>query len=182
MDHRLPWLLGIICMMIFFFHLGRAAFFEPDEGRNAERAREILVLDNWVTPHENFLPALDKPIAFYWLIAFSYKLFGISEWSARLPSALAAAGCLVLVYGFVRNRWTPWESLGSVLILATSVEFFLYARIVIFDMTLTFLTTLTLLEFTGPQTRRTKKRGAGTARSCTPRWASPPWSKVRSAS
>jgi len=146
-DHRLPWLLGIICMMIFFFHLGRAALFEPDEGRNAERAREILVLDNWVIPHENFLPALDKPIAFYWLIAFSYKLFGISEWSARLPSALAAAGCLVLVYGFVRNRWNPWESLGSVLVLATSVEFFLYARIVIFDMMLTFLTTLTLLEF-----------------------------------
>ena len=146
-DHRLPCLVGTICMMMFFFHLGRAAFFEPDEGRNAERAREILVLDNWVIPHENFLPALDKPIAFYWLIAFSYKLFGISEWSARLPSALAAAGCLILVYGFVRNRSNPWESLGSVLVLATSVEFFLYARIVIFDMMLTFLTTLTLLEF-----------------------------------
>jgi 4-amino-4-deoxy-L-arabinose transferase-like glycosyltransferase len=160
-DHRLPWLLVIVCMMILFLHLGRAAFFEPDEGRNAERAREILILDNWVIPHENFLPALDKPIAFYWLIAFAYKVFGVSEWSARLPSALAAAGCLVLVYGFVHNRRNPWESLGSVLVLATSVEFFLYARIVIFDMTLTFLTTLTLLEFyraANAEDKKTRRR------------------------
>jgi len=55
-------------------NLGSAAFFEPDEGRNAEKAREILLLNDWVTPHENFLPVLDKPMFFYWLVALSYKI------------------------------------------------------------------------------------------------------------
>ena len=84
--------LGFVCAIILFSHLGRAALFEPDEGRNAEKGREILVTHDWITPHEDFLPILDKPIAFYWLVALSLKLFGVSEWPARLPSAVAAAG------------------------------------------------------------------------------------------
>lgn len=140
-------LLALGCGLMFFVNLGAAALFEPDEGRNAERAREILLLGNWAIPHENFLPALDKPIFFYWLIAISYKLFGISEWSARLPSALAAIACLVILYRFVRASRSHWESFASVLILATSVQFFMFARIVIFDMTLTFFTSVALFEF-----------------------------------
>jgi len=146
-DRRLTWLLAVGCCLLFFVNLGATALFEPDEGRNAERAREILLLGNWAIPHENFLPALDKPIFFYWLIAISYKLFGISEWSARLPSALAALGCLFILFRFVRAHWSQWESFASVLILATSLQFFIYARIVIFDMTLTLFTTIALFEF-----------------------------------
>ena len=69
----------LLCAFTFFYHLGNAALFEPDEGRNAEKAREMLLLSNWVTPHINFVPALDKPVFFYQLIAISYKLFGVSE-------------------------------------------------------------------------------------------------------
>jgi 4-amino-4-deoxy-L-arabinose transferase-like glycosyltransferase len=141
------WALVFFCCLVVFQNLGAAHLFEPDEGRNAERARELLLLDNWAIPHENFLPALDKPIFFYWLIAIAYKLFGISEWSARLPSALAALGCLFLVYRFVRDRWGDWQARWSVLILLTNIVFFLYSRIVIFDVTLTFFTTLALIEF-----------------------------------
>ena len=146
-ERSLTWLLAVGCCLLLFFNLGAVALFEPDEGRNAERAREILLLGNWAIPHENFLPALDKPIFFYWLIAIAYKLFGVSEWSARLPSALAAIGCLAIVFRFVRAQWNPWESFASVLILATSLLFFIYARIVIFDMTLTLFTTIALFEF-----------------------------------
>src|SRR5919197_3547349 len=89
--------LCLVCLVVLFSNLGSAALFEPDESRNAEKAREILLLNDWVTPHQNFLPTLDKPIAFYWLVASAFKLFGISEWSARLPSVLAALGCIFLV-------------------------------------------------------------------------------------
>jgi 4-amino-4-deoxy-L-arabinose transferase-like glycosyltransferase len=130
-----------------FWQLGGAGLFEPDEGRNAEKAREILVLNDWVTPHENFNPVLDKPIFFYWLIAIAYKIFGVSEWAARLPSALAALGCLALVYRFALLRWGGWTPVWSVLILLTSVEFFALARIVIFDMTLALFVTLSLCAF-----------------------------------
>jgi 4-amino-4-deoxy-L-arabinose transferase-like glycosyltransferase len=143
----LPLFLSIAVVVALFYQLGGAALFEPDEGRNAEKAREILVLGDWITPHENFHPVLDKPIFFYWLIAIAYKLFGVSEWAARLPSALAAVGCLALVYHFALIRWGRWPALWSALILLTSVEFFLLARIVIFDTTLSFFLTLSLCAF-----------------------------------
>ncbi len=121
--------------------------FEPDEGRNAEKAREILVLNDWITPHENFHAVLDKPIFFYWLIALAYKIFGISEWAARLPSALAALSCIGVIYWFVRRRWDLWAAQWSGLILLTSLGFFVLARVVIFDMNLTLFLALALCAF-----------------------------------
>jgi 4-amino-4-deoxy-L-arabinose transferase-like glycosyltransferase len=142
------WALAAFCCFMVFQNLGAAHLFEPDEGRNAERARELLLLNNWAIPHENFLPALDKTIFLYWLIAIAYKCFGVSEWSARLPSALAALGCLLLVYRFACDRWGNWVALWSTLILLTNLQFFFYSRLVIFDMTLAFFTTLALIEYT----------------------------------
>lgn len=115
-DHYLAWFVCFVCLAVLFVNLGSADFFEPDEGRNAEKAREILVLNDWVTPHENFLPVLDKPMFFYWLIAVSYKIFGITEWSARLPATVFALGCLLLVYGFARQWWGSWEAMWLSLI------------------------------------------------------------------
>jgi 4-amino-4-deoxy-L-arabinose transferase-like glycosyltransferase len=141
------WLLTLVCLIVVFSNLSGEALFEPDEGRNAEKAREILLLRDWVTPHENFLPVLDKPIPFYWLVAFSFKLFGVSEWAARLPSVLAALGCLFLVYRFARRHWGVWEALWSCLVLVTSFQFFVFARLVIFDMSLTFFISWALFSF-----------------------------------
>jgi 4-amino-4-deoxy-L-arabinose transferase-like glycosyltransferase len=146
-DRWLPWLFFGAVVGVLFAYSGSAALFEPDEGRNAEKAREILILNDWLTPHENFYPVLDKPIFFYWLIALSYKFFGVSEWAARLPSALSALGCVGLIYYFVRRRWGQWEALWSGLILLGSVEFFILSRVVIFDMSLAFFLTLALCAF-----------------------------------
>jgi 4-amino-4-deoxy-L-arabinose transferase-like glycosyltransferase len=146
-DYGLFVIMWMFCLFVLFQNLGGPGLFEPDEGRNAEKAREILLLDDWVIPHENFLPVLDKPIFFFWLIAVSYKLFGLSEWASRLPSALAALGCLIVMYRFARRHWGEREALWSTLILVTSVEFFILARVVILDMTLNFFLTLALCSF-----------------------------------
>src|SRR5438105_6802445 len=61
------------------FHL-----FEPDEGRYAEIAREMLARGEWVVPYLQGELYLDKPPLLYWLIMLSYKLFGVHAWSARL--------------------------------------------------------------------------------------------------
>src|ERR1044072_9797830 len=108
----------LLCAFALFAHLGAAALFDPDEGRNAEKAREILLLHDWITPHENFLVVLDKPISYYWLIAASYETFGVSEWSARLPSALAGAGCVLLVFFFALRFFGFWEGLWGAVVLA----------------------------------------------------------------
>ncbi|HXG50153.1 MAG TPA: glycosyltransferase family 39 protein [candidate division Zixibacteria bacterium] len=146
-DRRLFALLWLFALALLFYRLGGPGLFEPDEGRNAEKAREILVLKDWVIPHENFVPVLDKPVFFYWLIAAAYGWFGVSEWVSRLPSAAAAAGCLALVYRFACKQWGFAAAVWSVTVLATSLEFFILARVVIFDMTLTFFVTAALFCF-----------------------------------
>lgn len=139
--------LCLFCLFILFSDLGGAALFEPDEGRNAEVAREILLLHDWVTPHYDFIPRLDKPVFFFGLVALSFKFFGLAEWSARLPSVLAALGCLSLTYVLARSIFGRSAALWSVLILLTSVEFFALSRIVILDMVLTMFITLSLACF-----------------------------------
>jgi len=156
----LPWLLTAAVAFVLLYKLGSVALFEPDEGRNAEKAREILLLNDWVTPHENFYPVLDKPIFFYWLIALFYQLFGVSEWTARLPSLLSALGCVFLIYRFSRVYWGRWVALWSALILVTSVEFFILARTVIFDMPLTFCETVALLAFYEAKQSENRRRRA----------------------
>ena len=156
----LPWLLTAAVAFVLLYKLGSVALFEPDEGRNAEKAREILLLNDWITPHENFYPVLDKPIFFYWLIALFYQLFGVSEWTARLPSLLSAFGCVFLIYRFSRAYWGRWVALWSALILVTSVEFFILARTVIFDMPLTFCETVALLAFYEAEQSENRRRRA----------------------
>jgi len=147
MDRWLPVFLWSVALALLFYRLGGAPLFDPDEGRNAEKAREILALNDWITPHENFHAVLDKPMFFYWTIALSYKAFGVSEWAARFPSFVAALGCLMVVYFFARRHWGYWTALWSPLILFTNIEFFALARTVILDMSLTFLITLALCAF-----------------------------------
>ena len=155
------WTIGLFLFSawVLFSNLGVAALIEPDEGRNAEIAREILVLRDWITPHYDFIPRLDKPMLFFDLVALSYSVFGISEWSARLPSALAALGCLLLTYFCSRSWFDRWTARWSALILLTSMEFFAFSRIVIMDMVLTLLVTAALCGFFLGQ--RCVERGGG---------------------
>ena len=63
---------------------------DPDEGRYAMVALDMLHNGNWVTPQLNGLPFFHKPPLYYWLAAGGYELFGVHEWVARLPSMLGA--------------------------------------------------------------------------------------------
>ena len=140
-------LLLVIAGALFFLRLGQLPLTEPDEGRNGEVAREMLVLHDAVTPHYDTLPYLDKPVFFFWLVAGSFRLFGVSEWAARLPSALAALGTLLLVWLLGRRMFGERAGLAAGVIFATAPLVMVFARLVIFDMTLTFLVTLTLAAF-----------------------------------
>ena len=148
-DPEAYWFFGlfVFSVWILFAGLGGAALFEPDEGRNAEVAREILLLKDPVTPHYDFIPRLDKPVLFFDLVALSFKLFGVSEWAARLPSVLAALGCILLVYFFSRALFGTRAALWSGLVLVTSPEFFALSRIVILEMTLTLFMSIALCGF-----------------------------------
>jgi 4-amino-4-deoxy-L-arabinose transferase-like glycosyltransferase len=129
----------------FFWGLGRLPLLEPDEGRNAEVAREMLLLGRWLTPHYDGLAYLDKPPMLFWLIAGSFKLFGLTEWAARLPSALAALSVLMLAWTLGRRMFGNAVGIRAGIILATAPLVMVFARTVIFDTLLTLLVTLALV-------------------------------------
>jgi 4-amino-4-deoxy-L-arabinose transferase-like glycosyltransferase len=147
--YRLALLLILAIWLIFFLlpGAGHMPLLEPDEGRNAEVAREMLRGGDWITPHYNAYPYLDKPAPFFWLVAASFKVFNVSEWAARLPSGLAALATMLLIWLLARRMFGSEEALDSALVLATSPLFLIFARQVIFDMTLTFLITAALVCF-----------------------------------
>src|SRR5207244_2081053 len=87
--------------ILFGFGLSRLPFLGSDEPRYAEVAREMLQRDDFFVPSLGAFPWFEKPILLYWLIDASYSLFGITEFAARLPSALCALATVILIYVLV---------------------------------------------------------------------------------
>ncbi|MFO1419102.1 MAG: glycosyltransferase family 39 protein [Methylotetracoccus sp.] len=140
--------------------LGSYPLLQPDEGRNAEVAREMLEAGNWLVPLYNGQPYLDKPAFFFRAVALSLGLLGTSETAARLPSALFALGTLGLVHLFCRRFYDARTAATAVAVIACSLLYVAFARYVIFDMTLAFFVSAAILAcFTasassGPERRR----------------------------
>jgi 4-amino-4-deoxy-L-arabinose transferase-like glycosyltransferase len=134
-------LLLLLCAPIFLYRLGAPALNDPDEGRNAEVAREMLVEGSWATPLFNGAPYLDKPPAFFWLVALSYRIFGVNEFAARLPPALCALAGILLTAWFTRRHLDPIAGRIAGLVLALSPLYIVFGRTVIFDMPLTLCMT-----------------------------------------
>lgn len=127
---------------LFFYRLGAPGLMDPDEGRYAEIAREMLLLKDWIVPHLNLLPYLEKPPLVYWLTALSFTAQGESELAARLPAALSALGGVFLAYGLGRAIWGPGAGFLSALILATCGGYVALGRLIILDMPLTLFLNL----------------------------------------
>ena len=140
-------LLTVVAACLFFVGLGRLPLLEPDEGRNAEVAREMLSTRDWITPHFNSLAYLDKPAVYFWLVAASFRLGGVSELTARLPSALMAFATMLLTWFMARKMFGDAAGLRAGIVWATMPLVIIFSRIVIFDMTLTFLVTLAMAAF-----------------------------------
>src|SRR5574341_942041 len=87
--------------LLFFIGLGSMGLTDRDEGRNAEAGREMFETGDWLSPTFNYEPRFAKPALVYWLMSISYSLFGVDEFSARLPSAIFGLGSIVLQYLFV---------------------------------------------------------------------------------
>ncbi len=138
--------------------LGGRPLLEPDEGRYAEIAREMARGDSWLVPHLNGVPHFQKPPLLYWLTAASFRAFGVNEWAARLPSALAAAGTLLLTWWMGRLLGSSRIGLAAAGVLLASLEFFVLARALTPDMLMTFFLTLAIACFI----RRVALERAGT--------------------
>jgi 4-amino-4-deoxy-L-arabinose transferase-like glycosyltransferase len=132
---------------IFFLGLGTPALYDPHESLYAEVARDMVVRGDWLTPHLNDTRYLDKPPLFYWLIALSYTVFGVSEFAARLPVALAGLGGVLLTWGIGRHLFDGRSGVLAGLVLTSSVGYFVFSRQLLPDMVFACFTTLSFYGF-----------------------------------
>ena len=92
-----PVFLSLLGLLFFIPFLGHVHLFDWDEINFAEISREMLVRNNFLEPHINFISFTEKPPLYFWLQALSMKLFGINEFAARFPNALLGAIVLFLL-------------------------------------------------------------------------------------
>lgn len=113
----------------------------------AQIARNMLTSGDWVTARLDGVVYLEKPPLIYWLIAASYKIFGIHDWAARIPMALASLAVCWVTTAF--GIWAFGRRAGfyAGLCVATCVGLFLFTRILIPDVMLTFTTGLAMWAF-----------------------------------
>lgn len=129
-----------------------------DEGYYAQQARWILANQDWITVGWWGEPVFDRTIGLQWLIALSYSIFGRSEWAARLPTALASLGAVLLTWRlgerFGGNKVGWW---GAAILVVTPI-WAQASRLAMQDILLVFLELLGIwallrLEETGQRWR-----------------------------
>lgn len=118
-ERWVPLLLLAGTAAFYLVRLGAAGLYDSNEGMYAEIPREMILLGDWLTPHFNFIRYFEKPPLLYWLTALAYQVLGVSEFSARLVTALAAVAGVGVIYGIGRNLWGWRVGLASGLIMAT---------------------------------------------------------------
>jgi 4-amino-4-deoxy-L-arabinose transferase-like glycosyltransferase len=101
--HRWTWILPIgwvllLSWIVFFHRLGDTGLLDETEPLFVEAARQMTVTGDWITPRFNDLTRFDKPPLIYWLMGLAFRVFGLSEWAARLPSAVAGTALVGLVF------------------------------------------------------------------------------------
>jgi 4-amino-4-deoxy-L-arabinose transferase-like glycosyltransferase len=142
-------LLPVLVLTIFFafFRLGSVTLFDVDEAVFSEATKEMVESGDWITPTYNGENRYDKPILFYWLMAGSYTIFGINEFGARFPSAVAACLLIYSLFFFTKHFQDETTALYAAISCVLSLSFFVYSHAAVTDMTLTLFISLSLFSF-----------------------------------
>jgi len=144
---RIGWAILILATLYvcYFSHLGAIGFVGPDEPRYAWIARDMLETGDWVTPRLYGKPWFEKPPLFYWGAALCFKLSGVSEAAARLPSAISAllatlalAWLALRLYGAETARWL-------LLLLPTTVGMIGFSHAAATDMPFSAMLTIAMV-------------------------------------
>jgi len=131
-----------IAAAVVFPHLGTPGLWDDDEGVNAECAREMMEADNWIVPTFNWDLRTAKPIFLYWMLRGSYAAFGVNEFAARLPSALAFILTAVLIYDLARRMFDRTTGFLAAIIGISTLELVKQGRGCTTDALLIAFTTL----------------------------------------
>lgn len=129
-----------VAAALFLPWLGSVLFYTKGEPREAVVAVSMLQTGNWILPASFGTDLPYKPPLLAWLIALCSELFNggtVSEWTARMPSALAAVGLLTATWAVVERHAGQRRAWLTMLVLATCFEIFRAATACRVDMLLT---------------------------------------------
>ena len=133
-----------IACLIYLPRLGTPALWEPDEGRYAEIAREMVVSGDYVTPRDDWVRYFEKPPLVYWITAATIRLLGRNESAVRLPIAITSIVQIVLTQLLAEVMFGPAAGAAAALCLALSPLFFGFGRFLTLDPVLAMFVTATL--------------------------------------
>ncbi|RON52407.1 4-amino-4-deoxy-L-arabinose lipid A transferase [Pseudomonas frederiksbergensis] len=112
----LPVLL-VVMLLAYLLPLGTHGLWIPDETRYAQISQDMLLSDNWVSPHFMGLRYFEKPVAGYWMIALGQALFGENLFGVRFASALSTGLSVLLCFLIARRLWNdPRKSFACALL------------------------------------------------------------------
>ncbi len=160
--HRLhPWVLGVLlaCVVALAFDLPGYPLLDPDEGRNAEVAREMAATGDFALPRLNGIPYIDKPVLFFAVTAMVMKLFGATVLAARLPPLVFTLATLAVVAWFGRRLFGRDGAWIAAIATAATPFSLAYARTVIFDSMMTFFVVTAVVAFYVAIEKATQRTG-----------------------
>jgi len=140
-------ILLLFLFMAFCYGLAYYPLLNMNEGLYAEIAREMLSRGDFIIPHLNAVPYLEKPPLLYWLISLSYHAFGITTFAARLIPCLSGISICFATIWFAKQNKQTRIGFYAAIILASSLGFIVMSRMVFFDVLLTALMSLSLMTF-----------------------------------
>lgn len=140
-------LFAVLALFVSLDGLGDRKLANPDEGRYSEIAREMASTSDFITPRLNGLKYFEKPPLQYWATAIIFKLFGESELTARLYTALCGLGCVLLIAYTGKRVFDEETGVLAGLVLLSAPYFAALNEIITLDMGLTFWMTLTISSF-----------------------------------
>ena len=123
----------LLALIVTLLGLGSYGLYEPHEGHFAMVGQEMVWRNDWVTPHLNGSPYLNKPPLLYWLIALSTKIFGSTEFAARLPIGLAGWLGIIVAWKWTRELWGISASRVAALMLSVTLGWFIFTHQILID-------------------------------------------------
>ena len=140
-------LIALLALLISLDGLGDRKLANPDEGRYSEISREMALSGDFITPRLDGLKYFEKPPLQYWATAVAFTLFGESELTARLYTALCSLACVLLIAYAGKRLFDEETGLLASLVLLSAPLFAGLSEIPTLDMGLTFWMTVTITGF-----------------------------------
>ena len=152
------YLLLTAAIIPYWIGIGDSSLWDANEAFYAETPRVMIETGDYISPSFNGNPRFNKPPFTYWIVAISYHIFGVSEWSERLPIVLAGMGLIAAAFVIGRAGWGTHAGSWAAIVMATLPRFLMHSRRTSIDVFLSLFMGLTLMFFVLSELRPQRRK------------------------